>query len=244
MENTELIERYFEGKLSPHERKEFETRVAQETSFSEEVALQRTIREGLRAVGRGRMLSKLEEVESNMSAYHPPTQVIRFDERTRQRFYWAAAAAIVLLIPVYLLLKANVSHDALFARYFTPYENTATQSANQDPLNHALQLYRAKNYAQALGILETLEDKGNASDSALFYKANVHMQLEQPTEAITTLKQISSTSTFYDEAQWYLALAYFQNKETNKAKELLTNIAQTPAHPYHQQAQELSKELK
>lgn len=243
MENTELIERYFEGKMNAAEKQAFEARVAQETPLSEEVALQRTIREGLRAVGRARMLTQLEMVESRMSEYHPPTQVIRFDERTRQRFYWAAAAAVLLLIPVYFLLKANAAEEKLFARYFTPYENVATQSP-RDPLNQALEQYRSKNYAKALGILETMEDKGDVSDSTLFYKANVHLQLDQPREAIAALQKVPATSTFYEEAQWYLALALLKNDDSEEAQEIVSKIAQKPTHPYHQQAEKLAKELK
>ncbi len=242
MENTELIERYFEGKLSPSERQAFETRAAQETAFSEEVALQRNIREGLRAVGRARMLSQLEVVEGGMSAYHPPTQVISFDERTRQRFYWVAAAALVLLIPVYFLLKANASQDKLFARHFVPYANTATRSS-QDPLSNALEQYRSKNYAKALGILESIESEGDGSDSTLFYKANVHLQLDQPREAVTALQKIPATSAFYDEAQWYLALAFLQNNEPTEAKKIVSEISQKPTHPYQKQATELLKDI-
>ncbi len=243
MENTELIERYFEGQLSSAERQAFEERVAHEESFSEEVTLQRNIRESLRAVGRARMLSQLEMVESRMSEYHPPTQVIRFDERTRQRFYWAAAAAILLLIPVYLLLKANSSEDKLFARYFTPYENVATQSS-QDPLNQALEQYRSKNYAKALGILENLEDQGETSDSTLFYKGNVELQLSHPREAIAALERVPEASTFYDEAQWYLALAFLKDNDAGEAYKIVSSIAQKPEHPYYQKAIQLEKELK
>jgi len=242
MANTELIERYLEGSLSPSEQQAFDQRLVQEPAFSEEVALQQQIREGLRATGRARILSQLETVENRMSAYHPPTQVIRFDERIRQRFYWAAAAAILLLIPVYLLLKSNISQEKLFARYFEPYQTA--QPLSQDPLDRALQQYRDKNYAKALGILKSMEDQGDVSDSTLFYKANVHLQLDQPREAVASLQKIPASSTFYDEAQWYLALAYLQNNEPERTRERVSLIAQKPGHPYQQRAADLVKDLK
>lgn len=246
MENTELIERYFEGRLSPSERQAFEKRLAQEPSFTEEVTLQRRIREGLRAVGRARMLSQLESVENRMSEYHPPTQVIRFDAPTRQRFYWAAAAMVLLLIPVYLWLKPGQSDQKLFAQYFEPYEHTTTQAVTQDPLSQALGQYRDKNYAQALPILEKMIGAGNASDSTLFYKANVHLQLNQPQEAIACLETVlkQPQSGFYDEAQWYLALALLQTGETERAAEVVSEMSSKPAHPYQSQAAGLLKKMK
>ena len=244
MENTELIERFFEGSLSPVERQAFERREAQEPAFTEEVALQRQIRDGLRATGRGRMLSKLEAAEGRMSVYHPPAQVLRFGESTRQRFYWAAAAAVLLLIPVYLWLKANPANERLFAAYFVPYEQHTSQPAAPDPLNHALQQYREKNYAQALPILEQIIDGGSVSDSALFYKANVNMKLGQPQEAIDGLQKIPARSGFHEEAQWYLALAYLQANEPQKTKEIVSEISRKPAHPYQKKAAELARKLK
>ena len=244
MENTELIERYFEGNLSPHERQAFERRAAQETAFSEEVTLQQQIREGLRATGRGRMLSQLEATESLMSAYHPPTQVLRFDDRSRQRFYWAAAAAILLLIPAYLWLQANPANERLFAAYFVPYQQVASPAAAQDPLSRALMQYRNKNYAQALPILERIMEQGNASDSALFYKANVDLQLGRPWEAIDELQRIPAQSNLHQEAQWYLALAYLQANEREDAKKIVSEISAEPGHPYRNQAKRLASKLK
>ena len=244
MENTELIERFFEGGLSPTERQAFERREAQEPALTEEVALQRQIRDGLRATGRGRMLSKLEAAEGRMSVYHPPAQVLRFGESTRQRFYWAAAAAVLLLIPVYLWLKANPANERLFAVYFVPYQQAAGQPVAQDPLSRALRQYRDKNYAQALPMLEQIVEKGGVSDSALFYKANVNLQLDQPQEAIAGLRKITVQSGFHEEAQWYLALAYLQANETGKAKEIVSEIRAKPGHPYYKQAGKLARKLK
>lgn len=244
MENTELIERFLEGGLSPVERQAFERRVAQEPAFTDEVALQRQIRDGLRAAGRGRMLSKLEAAESRMSVYHPPAQVIRFGESTRQRFYWAAAAAVLLLIPVYLWLRANPANERLFAAHFVPYPQAASQSVAQDPLGRALQQYRDKNYAQALPILERLTDGGNVSDSVLFYKGNVDLQLGRPQEAISALQRIGPQSGFHDEAQWYLALAHLQANEVEEARKIVSRINRKPTHPYARQAGELARKLK
>ncbi len=241
MENTELIEQYLEGKLSPTERLAFEERVSNEAIFSEEVALQRQIRQGLRSVGRSRILAQLEEVETRMSAYHPPTQIIALNERVRQRFYWAAAAVIVLLIPIYLFLKSHPTHEKLFATYFVPYAPTVSQTSTQEPLSRALNLYRQKNYAQALPIFE--EITGILPDSVLFYKANVLLQLEKPADAISTLQKIDTHSAFYEEAQWYLALAFLQNDQMAESKETLRRIHEQESHPYQHQATTLLKEI-
>ena len=244
MENTELIERYFEGRLSPSERQVFETRLMQEPALSDEMALQRRLREGLRAAGRARMLAQLDAVEGKMSAYHPPTQVLAFDQRSRQRVYWAAAALVPVLILAYWFLRPAPAANDLFAQYFTPYRSTASAAPAADPVSRALQHYRDKNYAQALPALERLAEAATAPDSVLFYKANVHLQLNQPAAAAEELKKIGPESGFYGEAQWYLAMAYLRGNHPDSAKTVLAKIAQNASHAHQERAESLLEKMK
>jgi|GEM_PF-1747362 len=241
---TELIERYLDNELSPDEKVRFESRLRTEASLAEDLHLQRQLREGLRAAGRGRLLDVLATEDRQMDEYHPPAQVIRFDDATRQRFYWAAAAILLLLIPLYLILGPGRRDDKLFTFYFKPYQGVSVQAG--DPLAQAMQEYQQRDYAQALPILERLLGEGSAEDTTLFFKGNASLALDQTPDAISSFRQIVADPThpFYREAQWYLALAHLQDGATDEAKVQLQSFVSDTSHPHHQEATELLKKLK
>jgi tetratricopeptide (TPR) repeat protein len=241
---TELIERYLDNELSADEKARFERRLGSEAGLAEEVHLQRQLREGLRASGRSRLLGLLADEDRRMDEYHPPAQVIRFDDATRQRFYWAAAAILLLLIPLYLILGPGRRDDKLFAAYFKPYQGVSVQAG--DPLAQAMQEYRQHDYAQALPILERLLGEGSAEDTTLFFKGNASLALEQTPGAISSFRQILTNPKhpFYQEAQWYLALAYLQDGSEDEAKTQLQSVAKDSTHPHYGEATELLKKLK
>jgi tetratricopeptide (TPR) repeat protein len=241
---TELIERYLDNELSADEKARFESRLGSEAGLAEEVYLQRQLREGLRAAGRNRLLDMLATEDRQMDEYHPPAQVIRFDDATRQRFYWAAAAILLLLIPLYLVLVPGRRDDKLFAAYFKPYQGVSVRAGG--PLEQAMEEYRQRDYAQALPILERLLGEGSAEDTTLFFKGNASLALEQTPDALSSFRQILTNPKhpFYREAQWYLALAYLQDGATDEAKTQLQSFVTDASHPHHGEATELLKKLK
>jgi tetratricopeptide (TPR) repeat protein len=241
---TELIERYLDNELSTDEKVRFESRLRNEAGLAEELHLQRQLREGLRAAGRGRLLDMLAAEDRQMDEYHPPAQVIRFDDATRQRFYWAAAAILLLLVPLYLILGPGRRDDKLFAAYFKPYQGVSVQAGA--PLAQAMQEYQQRDYAQALPILERLLGEGSAEDTTLFFKGNASLALEQTPGAISSFRQIIANPKhpFYREAQWYLALAYLQDGSADEAKTQLQSFSSDASHPHHEEATELLKKLK
>ena len=240
---TELIERYLDNELSADEKARFESRLRNEAGLAEEVHLQRQLHEGLRAAGRSRLLGMLAAEDRQMDEYHPPAQVIRFDDATRQRFYWAAAAILLLLIPLYMILGPGRRDEKLFAAYFKPYQGVSVQA--DAPLAQAMQEYQQRDYAQALPILERLLGEGSAEDTTLFFKGNASLALEQTPDAISCFRQIIANSghPFYREAQWYLALAYLQDGAADEAKTQLQSLVKDASHPHHQEAMELLKKL-
>jgi FimV-like protein len=244
---TELIEKYISDQLSEDEKKAFEQRLQEETALAEEVALHRHLHTGIRTAGRIRLLHQLAADDEQMAPYHPPAQIIPFTEAVRKRFYWAAAAVILFLIPLYLILDYNQRSrsDDLFAQYFTPYQETDVDRGSSDPLSAALSQYQKKNYAQALPMLEGIRGSEALQDTTLFIKGNVHLALDQITEAIDCFSTVTSQpgNDYYQEAQWYLALAYLKSKDLSKAKKLLRDIRKEDDHPYQEKAQQLLKDL-
>jgi FimV-like protein len=240
---TELIEKYLDNELTPDEQARLERRIQQEPGLAEEIALHRQLRYGLQSAGRSRMMTILADTERKMEEYHPPAQVIRFDDATRQRFYWAAAIIVLLLIPLYLVLNQNRKADKLFVAYFKPYQGVNVPAG--DPLSQAMREYQQRDYAQALPILERLLGEGSSEDTTLFFKGNASLALDQAPEAIHTFESILADPLhpYYKEAQWYLALAYLQDGERKEAKAQLKSVVKDSSHPHYQEASELLKKL-
>jgi thioredoxin-like negative regulator of GroEL len=100
--------------------------------------------------------------------------------------------------------------------------------------------YRRGDYQQAGALLDNLRQESQDNAPMLKYYAglsHLYQLPPQPTPAIKYLSQVNE-GTFAQQAQWYLALAYLLNGQTEEAGALLENIVAAQAY-HHEEAAEL-----
>ena len=67
------------------------------------------------------------------------------------------------------------------------------------------------------------------------------LEKNQPTRAIETFQQLiqhnteAKTDFFEEDAEYYLAMSYLSNNETEKAMSIFEKIQSDPEHPYNSQ---------
>ena len=137
----------------------------------------------------------------------------------------AAIMAIVFSFNVY---QDNRRMDKLFETYYTPLEYDSQLIARGDDtisleLASAMESYQNKDYATALKKFETIS---NVDENYLIYKSICLLETEQTKDAITLLEKLVAKgegTEYYQQACWYLALAYLLDHKEDKVMDVLNS---------------------
>ena len=135
----------------------------------------------------------------------------------------AAIIAIVFSLNIY---QDNRRMDKLFETYYTPleYDNQLMSRGEENispELTSAMEFYQKEDYATASQKFEAIP---NIDENYLIYKAICLLETEQTEDAVTLLEQLvanGESTEYYQQACWYLALAYLRNHDECKFFEIV-----------------------
>ena len=135
----------------------------------------------------------------------------------------AAIIAIVFSLNIY---QDNRRMDKLFETYYTPLEyDSQLMSRGEETispeLTSALEAYQNKDYATALQKFNTMSQ---VDENYLIYKAICLLETDKTKDAIFLLEELVSNgeeTEYYQQACWYLALAYLHEHEEEKAIQIM-----------------------
>ncbi|MDH3649122.1 MAG: hypothetical protein OEQ53_05525 [Saprospiraceae bacterium] len=165
------------------------------------------------------------------------------------RFVRAAAIALLIIIPSFLLLRPT-SNARLFTAYFDIAPNTYYQISRSGQggalmeISQAFAAYEMKHYSKAGDQLDDLIRKYPEKQDLVLYRAVTYLAQNQSTPAIPLLQK-SLQITYRDvnqRASWYLALAYLKESNTEAASEQLMSIIDND-WSMKSEAEKLLKEL-
>lgn len=160
-----------------------------------------------------------------------------FDKISKKNYKkWMVAASFVAFISIigFWIFNNNPSSDELFSQYFSPYENViqpiSRADKSKDIKTIAFENYELGNYTDALLNFDSLlSNYYNNKDKEIiiFYKAIIHLELNQPKKAILLLKEnLQQNLKWRDKNEWYLALAYLKTNNIVEAKKVLLSLSQ------------------
>lgn len=228
----ERIEKYLKQQMDASERRTFEQEMANDASLAEEVASFQDVRQIVEVAGDAAFFNKLQSIEDELAGNNTTATIRPFWQRPMM--LGIAAAVIIILAGIWVFRPVADTPADMFAENFQAYPPPARLrgDTNQDQIwSNARDAYVQADYAQAAQQLEFLLAQDSTAQPAylLHFYAGVS-QLAQPTpeveKAISHLEIVTRTDSDYVQpAQWYLALAYLQNKEQQKAKALLEELA-------------------
>lgn len=241
--DTQHIDKYLNGELSQTQAKAFEEQMQSDTDFAYEVKLQQT---AIEAVQYSNFMTKIKNVREEIAIKEAPISIEVQKEvantprvvskpkrpgiirRLAPAIAFAAAALIALLI-----------WQPWQQSLYTPYVLKTTQmSSGKQALKEAQDTYNSGDYATALPLLE----KFSNNISVQIAKANAEYNLKQYDAAAATLQPIASGNSAYkNTANWYLALTYLKQDQSEKAKAALKEIK---SGDYYDGAQKLLKKIK
>ena len=181
--------------------------------------MDKAIEHAIRQVGKERDAEDLATLKSFMAKRQQKSKAKKFIMSITSI---AAIIAIVFSLNIY---QDNRRMDKLFETYYTPLEyDSQLMSRGEETISpelaSAMESYQKEDYATALQKFEAIP---GVEENYLIYKAICLMETEQPEDAITLLELLvanGESTEYYQQACWYLVLAYLSNHEENKAIEL------------------------
>ena len=143
------------------------------------------------------------------------------------------AAVIVFFLCVASVYKySSVSNQSFYNKQFSGYE----LSNRRGPEAHEAEAdaYQNKKWNDVISIYNAAPNKSNQQP---FLAAMAEMQLNHFQNAIALFEGLlnskSGDTTYLEESEYYLSLAYLMNHEGNKAIQMINKIKSNPNHTYY-----------
>lgn len=188
--------------------------------MEEKDKLDKAIEQAIRQVGKERDAEDLATLKGFMVRRQQKSRVKRFIMSI------TSIAAIIVIVFSVNIYQDNRRMDKLFETYYTPLEyDSQLMSRGEETISpelvSAMESYQKEDYVTALQKFEAISD---ADANYLIYKAICLLETEQMEKAITLLEQLVANgegTEYYQQACWYLALAYLSNHEKNKVLNII-----------------------
>ncbi|MDH3712001.1 MAG: tetratricopeptide repeat protein [Cyclobacteriaceae bacterium] len=241
--DTERIDRFINGTLTEEERGQFESMMQTDPELKAEVELHRDIKVGAQAYFDQELKDKLAAAEGDPTSKNVEGKQASF--RLWQTL-GVAASAVLLVGLAYIFLNPSADPQELYLSYYQPYPNIVNplERSQTDLPDDGMSNYEQENYQKAVEVFDQELSENPQSDFRLFYQALSYLEIGEAEKAIGNLQQLQGTvsSDFYQPAQWYLALAYLKNADTQAAKAQLLKLLQNGGD-YQSRARELADKL-
>ncbi|MFK8102278.1 MAG: tol-pal system YbgF family protein [Saprospiraceae bacterium] len=229
----ELIEHYLAETLSQSAREDFERQLQTDASLQEALHLHQQVATTFKGEKVHQFRAALKEVDQHWQA---PTSTIAPKAKVfNLRSIMAIAATVLLVVFAYQIFMPSTSNSQtdLFAANFESYKMVLNQRSadqrdelNGDLVQTAVAAYEQKDFAQAALQFKQLQSESPQIVAFQFYHAIAELALKNTAVAIPLLENIRQQPPhlFIEQSQWYLALAYLQQGEKEKARTALRAI--------------------
>ena len=185
--------------------------------------LDKAIEQAIRYVGKERDAEDLATLKRFMAKRQQKSKAKKFIMSITSI---AAIIAIVFSLNIY---QDNRRMDKLFETYYTPLEyDSQLMSRGEETISPELasvmESYQKEDYTTALQKFEAIP---NVEENYLIYKAICLLETEQTEDSITLLEKLVANgegTEYYQQACWYLALAYLRNHEDKKVFEIINSF--------------------
>jgi hypothetical protein len=153
--------------------------------------------------------------------------------RSMYKFSLRAAAVIILFLCAATLYKyASVSNQSFYNKQFSGYE--LSNSRGREFHGAETDAYQNNKWNEVISIYQA---EGNKSNQQSFLAAMAEMQLNHFQNAIAIFENLlnskSGDTTYMEESEYYLSLAYLMNHDGNRAVQIINKIKTNPSHTYY-----------
>ncbi len=256
MDRSERIDRYVKGNLDSEELQQFRTEMQQDNTLQQEVEdtqitqalLQhqglkneiKAVRAAMKA--EGSQSTVVEENSNTLSTHEEPSEVDAEENvKAVPMYQWMGrvAAGLAIVLEKNLNIQyATLSPERLYEERIAsepPYLGLSNRSMEDQEDTIADQVrveYQFGNFEEVLRLYGELEKPTFAET---FRAGYAYLEQERTEEAITSFQQVMEDQNAFmikDKAEYYLALAYLQDGQIEKAVDMLEVIHKDDDHDY------------
>ena len=184
--------------------------------MEEKDKIDKAIEQAIRQVGQERDAEDIVTLQRFMAKRQQKSKV------RKMVMSITSIAAIIAIVFSFNIYQDNRRMDKVFEAYYTPLEydsqlmSRGEETISSD-LTHAMEAYQNKDYATALQRFNAIPQM---DENYRIYKAICLLETDKIKDAISLLEELVDNgegTEYYQQACWYLALAYLHNHEDCKA---------------------------
>ncbi len=230
-QDTEWIIRYIDNELAAEEKIAVENRLQTDEQFKTEFNNLLSAREAIKLFG---LKNQVASIRSSMNA-DKKGRVKKMTVGRMIRISVGVAAAVIftfVAIEGYFFYK--LSPESLYNEQYARYELSNVRSVTlRSDLEQA---YADRNFS---GVTQMHREKRNFSDQERLLIGISYMEQNNPGKAIELFRQITQNKALFaeplfEDAEYYLALAYLKNRDFDLAIPLMNKIHADTDHPYNE----------
>ena len=223
-----------QGHISPEQQEQFEQFLLDQMSSKERTAFEEQLksdkilkaqfiefREIFGFIEEQSLRNKMEEFHGMVK--NEPKGSVSIKPRL---YYFQIAAGIAALVAVSAwFLFRQTPNEKLFNKYFTPDPGLPTVMGTSDNYTfyEAMVDYKQGNYDTAIAKWQGLHQLQTSNDTLNYFLGTAFLSNGKAASAIPFLNNTvqNNQSVFYDDAAYYLALAYVKEGKTDQAINVL-----------------------
>ncbi|RYM32852.1 tetratricopeptide repeat protein [Brumimicrobium glaciale] len=211
-ENIDLFENYLKENLSTEELSVFEERLNGDANFKIEFEQYQSVRSGLKKHFRAEMKSKLSEIDERLDDSKMKGKVLSI------KWWLISGAAAIIIFGLFVFNNHNTNSLDLVAQYW-PYEaGLPVKMSEKRKYDEAMNAFKLEEWDKAEKLLKPIE-----SDTAHYYLGVVNYERKDYSSSLEYFNEIDTNSSFYEEAQFRLALISILKEDLTSAKVILKN---------------------
>ncbi len=240
-DDTQLIDEYWLGHLSPSEHTAFEARLAKDTSLAQLVTERRTLMEKIEAYGD-------YQIKQQLKAIHRKEVGKKVTATSFRRWLWPLLLLIIVLLGLLLWWSIRpASPQQLYAVYYKTYPLNLSQRGEEKTslLAQIDQYYSSGEFATATPLLEQVLSRDSSQSQVRLAIAICHIEAQKLDQALEELHHIAAIDfdPYQAQAIWYMALVYLRQGKVSKARTSLENLTTDKQGDYYKEANGLLRSL-
>lgn len=208
-EHIDLYERFYQQQLSEKEIREFEARLVYDKEFSEQFEQYKQIEQGVRDHYRNEMKQRFLSIDEEMD--HKPI------EKHLVKKKWLVFVAAALVVIIFSIYKGNQKSESrqLALNYWPVEPGLPVKMSSKGRFDDAMNAYKLGEVDEAAELLVSID-----SDTSDYFLGVIAFEENEFESARGFFGKIESSSFFFDEGQFRLALVYITFGEFKAASEI------------------------
>lgn len=261
LEEDYLIERFLKGELSGEEDQRFRERMTSDVEFREKVTLEQQLFDTFDEdrwsdiektdhpeVTAHTGLFAAEDAKAMKAAIASSAGVYKANQkkpRIRPVWFYASAAAILLILSFYFLFPAKKGPEDLYLSYLdqTELPSLVTRGDRVSEQIKGQAYFENGEFAKAERVFADLIRQDNNNAAFYIYLSLAQAELTSFEQALTTLDRLIASDLLDSEkGYWYKSLVYLKANQPGQAERILSAIVDEQ-YVYYDLAKSLINDL-